>query len=93
MIPGIACMQLVEQRKLFLNDAHQVEKLCPELKGLKVLQYGGTLADQEGRITLRMLLSHTCKHGARPENLAADRRKLDLGTRSSMRACETVASQ
>src|ERR1700735_5439563 len=38
MITGLACMQLVEQGKLSLDDAAQTEKLCPELKALQVLQ-------------------------------------------------------
>ena len=59
MITGIACMQLVEQGKLSLDDAEQVEKLCPEIKNLKVLQSDGSLVDKKQGITLRMLLSHT----------------------------------
>jgi CubicO group peptidase (beta-lactamase class C family) len=59
MITGIACMQLVEQGKLSLDDAQQVENLCPELKGVKVMNADGTLVDKKRGITLRMLLSHT----------------------------------
>lgn len=59
MITGIACMQLVEQGKLSLDDPEQVEQLCPELKDLKVLQTDGSLVDQKHGITLRMLLAHT----------------------------------
>jgi CubicO group peptidase (beta-lactamase class C family) len=59
MITGIACMQLVEQGKLSLDDAAQTEKLCPELKDLQVLQPDGKLVAKEGGITLRMLLTHT----------------------------------
>lgn len=59
MITGIACMQLVEQGKLKLDDATQVEELCPELKDIKVLQADGSLVDKKRGITLRMLLSHT----------------------------------
>ncbi len=36
MITGVACMQLVEQGKLSLDDPAQVELLCPELKDVKV---------------------------------------------------------
>ena len=59
MITGIACMQLVEQGKLSLDDADQVEKLCPELQELKVMQPNGSFVAKERGITLRMLLSHT----------------------------------
>ena len=41
MIGGIACMQLVEHGKLSLDDADLTEKLCPELKKVKILKgYG-----------------------------------------------------
>jgi len=63
MITGIACMQLVEQGKLSLDDAAQTEKLCPELKDLQVLQPDGKLVAKKGGITLRMLLSHTAGFG------------------------------
>ena len=59
MITGIACMQLVEQGKLSLDDAGQTEKLCPEIKDLQVLQSDGKLVPKKTGITLRMLLSHT----------------------------------
>lgn len=59
MITGIACMQLVEQGRLALDDAAQVERLAPELKDIKVLQADGTLVEKKRGITLRMLLSHT----------------------------------
>lgn len=59
MIVGIACMQLVEEEKLALDDVEQVEKLCPELKEVKVLQDDGTLVEKKRGITLRMLLTHT----------------------------------
>ncbi|KAI9733618.1 MAG: hypothetical protein M1834_003220 [Cirrosporium novae-zelandiae] len=63
MIVGIACMQLVEQGKLALDDGEQVEKLCPELKAVKVLQDDGTLVEKKRSITLRMLLTHTAGFG------------------------------
>ncbi|KAF2501174.1 beta-lactamase family protein [Lophium mytilinum] len=63
MITGVACMQLVEQGTLKLDDAAQVEKLCPELKAVKVLQKDGSLVDKKRGITLRMLLSHTAGFG------------------------------
>lgn len=68
MITGIACMQLVEQGKLSLDDSEQVEKLCPEIKNLKVLQSDGSLVEKNKGITLRMLLSHT---GTRHQPLIA----------------------
>ena len=63
MITGIACMQLVEQGKLSLDDSESVYKLCPELKAVKVLQDDGSLVDKKKEITLRMLLSHTAGFG------------------------------
>lgn len=64
MIGGIACMQLVEQGKLRLDDADQAEKLCPELAAVKIIKgYDENdkpiLVEKKNRITLRMLLSHT----------------------------------
>lgn len=59
MLTGIACMQLVEQGKLSLDDVRQVEQLSPELKDVKVLQSDGTLVEKKKGITLRMLLTHT----------------------------------
>lgn len=64
MITGVACMQLVEQGKLSLDDADLVEKLCPELKSVKILKgfdENGkpVLVKKKTGITLRMLLSHT----------------------------------
>lgn len=59
MIVGIACMQLVEQGKIALDDSNQLEKLCPELKNVKVLQNDGTMVEKKRAITLRMLLTHT----------------------------------
>ncbi|EQL37310.1 beta-lactamase [Blastomyces gilchristii SLH14081] len=63
MITGIACMQLVEQGKLSLYDAGQIESLCPELKELKVLQKDGTVVEKKRGISLRMLLTHTAGFG------------------------------
>jgi hypothetical protein len=59
LVTAIACMQLVEQGKLALDDADQVETLCPELRDVKYLADDGTLKEKSGRITLRMLLTHT----------------------------------
>ncbi|CRG90093.1 putative protein Rv1367c/MT1414 [Talaromyces islandicus] len=67
MITGIACMQLVEQGKLALDDVQQVEQIAPELKQVKVLagdlKSGFKLVDKERGITLRMLLNHTAGFG------------------------------
>ncbi len=63
MITGIACMQLVEQGTLKLDDVESVEKLCPELKAVKVLNDQGELEEKKKGITLRMLLSHTAGFG------------------------------
>lgn len=65
LITSIACMQLVEQGILALDDSAQVESLTPELKDVKVLERDGNggfrLVDKERSITLRMLLNHTGK--------------------------------
>ncbi|KAK5944906.1 hypothetical protein PMZ80_002108 [Knufia obscura] len=58
MITGMACMQLVEQGKLALDDGDQVEKLAPELKEVQVFD-GKQSHPKDRQITLRMLLSHT----------------------------------
>ncbi|OGM46211.1 hypothetical protein ABOM_004903 [Aspergillus bombycis] len=67
LLTGIACMQLVEQEKLALDDAVQLDRLAPELKELKVLTRDSsgfyTLVPQERRITLRMLMTHTAGFG------------------------------
>lgn len=56
-------MQLVEQGKLSLDDADLTEKICPELKDVKIIKKDEsgkiTLVEKKNRITLRMLLSHT----------------------------------
>lgn len=58
LVTAIACVQLFEQGKLALDDADQVETLCPELRDVKYLADDGTLKDKVGRITLRMLLPY-----------------------------------
>lgn len=63
MITGIACMQLVEQGKLELDNPELVYRLCPELKEKKVLKSDGTLEPRRNDITLRMLLDHTAGFG------------------------------
>ncbi|KAJ5476247.1 hypothetical protein N7475_001976 [Penicillium sp. IBT 31633x] len=63
MLVGVACMQLVEQGILKLDDGDQTERLCPELKNLKILRPDGSLEDKKNAITLRMLLTHTAGFG------------------------------
>lgn len=59
VITGIAVMQLVEQGRLALDDADQLETVCPELRDVKVLRDDGAMEEKKRRITLRMLLTHT----------------------------------
>ncbi|KAM0512346.1 hypothetical protein ACHAPE_008912 [Trichoderma viride] len=63
LVTSIACMQLVEGSILRLDDADQLESLCPELVNLKVVQEDGSLEPARSRITLRMLLTHTAGFG------------------------------
>ncbi|KAJ5329851.1 hypothetical protein N7452_010241 [Penicillium brevicompactum] len=63
LITGIACMQLVEQGLLSLDDPKELEGICPEFKDIKVLQENGDLVEKKRGITLRMLLSHTAGFG------------------------------
>merc|ERR1711977_707498 len=64
MVGGIACMQLVEQGKLSLDDADLVGKLAPELKKARILdgfdeKDRPIWKEKKTGITLRHLLSHT----------------------------------
>ncbi len=64
MVAGIACMQLVEQGKLSLDDADEVARFAPEVGRAKILKGFGNdgkpvLEEKTKGITLRMLLSHT----------------------------------
>lgn len=66
LVAGIAVMQLVENGTLALNDADQVEELCPELKSVRILTSvddsgKAHFIDKQTRITLKMLMTHTCK--------------------------------
>jgi CubicO group peptidase (beta-lactamase class C family) len=65
LITSIACMQLVEQGILALDNSSQLESFAPELKNVKVLErdgHGGfRLKEKDRSITLRMLLNHTGK--------------------------------
>ncbi|KAJ3532423.1 hypothetical protein NM208_g8445 [Fusarium decemcellulare] len=64
---SVACMQLVEQGLLRLDDADQVESICPELRDVKVLTRTPEgklqLVEKVRKITLRMLLTHTAGFG------------------------------
>lgn len=59
MITGLACMQLVEQGKMHLDDGDELENLVPEIATVQVLQKDGRLLPKKKKITLRMLLTHT----------------------------------
>lgn len=63
ILTSVSCMQLVERGIFVLDDADQVESLCPELRDIKVLckNKAGSfdLVEKKRRITLRMLLNHT----------------------------------
>ncbi|KKK20812.1 hypothetical protein P175DRAFT_0510951 [Aspergillus ochraceoroseus IBT 24754] len=63
LLTAVACMQLVEQGRLELDNGQQVESICPELKRLNVLRQDGSFEDKKVAITLRMLLSHTAGFG------------------------------
>ncbi|GLA17684.1 hypothetical protein AnigIFM62618_004832 [Aspergillus niger] len=63
LITGIACMQLVERGVLTLDDTEIVQRHCPELRHVRVLQPDGRLVEKQRDITLRMLLSHTAGFG------------------------------
>ncbi|KAK0391845.1 hypothetical protein NLU13_1344 [Sarocladium strictum] len=63
MLVGLACMQLVEQGVLSLDDGAKIEELCPELKNLEVLLPDGSMEKKKKAITLRMLLTHTSGFG------------------------------
>ncbi|RSL91629.1 hypothetical protein CEP52_014207 [Fusarium oligoseptatum] len=62
-IPGL----LIERGLLHLDDADEVERICPELRDVKVLTRtadgGFELVGKKRRITLRMLLNHTAGFG------------------------------
>ncbi|KAB5576170.1 beta-lactamase/transpeptidase-like protein [Coniochaeta sp. 2T2.1] len=59
LVTTIACLQLVEQDRLSLDDSSQVEAMCPELMNAMVLKEDGSLVPKVRGLTLRMLLTHT----------------------------------
>lgn len=66
LVTAIAAMQLVEQGRVDLDSEEDIQRLLPELSRLQVIveETNGELrlVDQERKITLRMLLTHTGKH-------------------------------
>ena len=56
--------QLVEQERLHLDDADEVEQICPELKRIKILREvdanGKAHLVEKNHITLRMLFDAHC---------------------------------
>ncbi|KAJ5097072.1 beta-lactamase family protein [Penicillium angulare] len=66
LITSIACMQLVEQGEILLDDSTQLESLAPELKSVQVLEHDGDgfrLDPKKRSLTLRMLLNNTSGFG------------------------------
>ncbi|KAF7556676.1 hypothetical protein G7Z17_g1268 [Cylindrodendrum hubeiense] len=67
LVTTIAAMQLVERGKVSLDSEEDVQLILPELSRVMVLvdDENGSLklVEQERRITLRMLLSHTAGFG------------------------------
>lgn len=64
LICSVACLQLVEAGYLVLDDGDKLESILPELADIKVLSNRDgsfALEEKKSKITLRMLLSHTCK--------------------------------
>ncbi|VVT56168.1 uncharacterized protein SAPINGB_P004874 [Magnusiomyces paraingens] len=64
---AVAALALVavEEGKIFLDDSKQIEKLCPELRSIPILESIDketgkiVLVPKTKKITLRMLLTHT----------------------------------
>lgn len=59
IVTSIALLQLVEQGKAPLEDADFIKKIAPEIGAKKVYADGVNPTEQQGSVTLRMLLAHT----------------------------------
>jgi hypothetical protein len=63
LVTTIAAMQLVESGKVRLDSEEDIQLILPELSRISVLEEGADgalkLVDQQRKITLRMLLTHT----------------------------------
>ena len=71
LITAISALQLIERGKLALDDADQLEELCPELQKMKILQgfdrfNKPIMVEKSNRITIRKCLTHT---GKKPETV------------------------
>lgn len=63
--PKIAALQQVEKGLIGMDDDAGLYKICPELEKLQVFEGfdengKGKLRDARTKMTLRMLLNHTC---------------------------------
>ncbi|KAK7189459.1 beta-lactamase/transpeptidase-like protein [Paraphaeosphaeria sporulosa] len=59
IVATIAVLQLVEQGSIPLDDPEFIKKLAPEIGAKKVYADGVNGAEQQGSVTMRMLLNHT----------------------------------
>ena len=63
LVTTIAAMQLVESGKVRLDREEDIQLILPELSRISVVEEGADgalkLVDQQRKITLRMLLTHT----------------------------------
>lgn len=77
-VTSIALMQLVEQGKVDLDSADQLEDLCPELKSVRILEGFDEkgqpiLREKKTRITLRHLNSHQSKVDPGTDTMCTDK--------------------
>ncbi|KAJ3460392.1 hypothetical protein MRS44_011259 [Fusarium solani] len=67
LVTTIAAMQLVESGKVRLDREEDIQLILPELSRISVVEEGADgalkLVDQQRKITLRMLLTHTAGFG------------------------------
>lgn len=59
IVATIAVLQLVEQGSIPLDDPEFIKKLAPEIGAKKVYADGVNGVEQQGSVTMRMLLNHT----------------------------------